>query len=146
MQDNTTKAHLKSAAQSFAGATAVQVACFEYLLNFDNSSRATLVKYYTHLIRQHYPKLKDKYATLAVSVALAELTYPATDTARWSGRERSALAGISKSTWHRLNLCNVVNRIIAHIRTTSLEVARVTHHQLTGKGRVLDRVMTQIDF
>lgn len=146
MQDNTQKAHLKSAAQSFAGVSSVQSACHHYLLDFDSTSKTILNKYYTHLVRQTYPKLKDKYAALAVSVALAELTYPATDTARWSGRERSALAGISKSTWHRLNLCNVVNRIIAHIRTTSTDVARVTRHQLTGKGRALDRVMTQIEF
>lgn len=146
MQDNTQKAHLKSAAQSFGGVTAYQSACHHYLLDFDGASRATLTKHYTHLVRQHYPKLKDKYTTLAVSVALAELTYPATDTARWSGRERSALAGITKSTWHRLNLCNVVNRIIAHIRTTSTDVARITYHQLNGTGRALDKVMTQIEF
>lgn len=146
MQDHTIKPHLKSAAQSFAGATAVDVSCHQYLLDSNKKSKAVLRRYYHQQLCRHYPKLKPHYTRLVIEVALAELSYPTLDTAKWSGRERAALAGISRSTWYRLGLCPIVNRITTHIHTISLRLTKAVNCQLNDTGSTLDRVMVQVEF
>lgn len=57
----------------------------------------------------------------AVSVALQELQYPVT-LRPWTLRERAAAAGVSKSTWHRHELCQHVDWLIDYL-TGELERA-----------------------
>lgn len=140
------KAYLQASAQSFGAVNAVQSACYYYLIDYNDKDKQTLHSYYTTQVRQAYPKLKDKYIDMAVGVALFELSYPTLETQAWSVRERSAVCGLPKSTWSRLKLSSITDRIITHIMTTSDTVQSIMHHQICGNGRLLDKVMTHIAF
>lgn len=65
--------------------------------------------------------LSGAQTAAAVSVALQELQYPVT-LRPWSLRERAAAAGVSKSTWHRHELCQHVDWLIDYL-TGELERA-----------------------
>jgi len=126
--------HLKAAAESFAGISPLESACYHYIYGgFARVYQDVLYNHYYNLLLQHPKQIKDYYISSVVNTALVELHYPLTNedtTYAWSSNQRAAAAGIPKQTWSRHQLSNHVNFIIDEIRSNADSVSFRIYKQM----------------
>ena len=126
--------HLKAAAESFAGISPLESACYHYIYGgFARVYQDVLYNHYYNLLLQHPEQIKDYYISSVVNTALVELRYPLTNedtTYAWSSNQRAAAAGIPKQTWSRHQLSNHVNFIIDEIRSNADSVSFRIYKQM----------------
>ena len=126
--------HLKAAAESFAGISPLESACYHYIYGgFARVYQDVLYNHYYNLLLQHPNPIKDYYISSVVNTALVELHYPLTNedtTYAWSSNQRAAAAGIPKQTWSRHQLSNHVNFIIDEIRSNADSVSFRIYKQM----------------
>lgn len=126
--------HLKAAAESFAGISPLESACYHYIYGgFARVYQDVLYNHYYNLLLQHPEQIKDYYISSVVNTALVELHYPLTNedtTYAWSSNQRAAAAGIPKQTWSRHQLSNHVNFIIDEIRSNADSVSFRIYKQM----------------
>lgn len=126
--------HLKAAAESFAGISPLESACYHYIYGgFARVYQDVLYNHYYNLMLQHPEQIKDYYISSVVNTALVELRYPLTNedtTYAWSSNQRAAAAGIPKQTWSRHQLSNHVKFIIDEIRSNADSVSFRIYKQM----------------
>lgn len=126
--------HLKAAAESFAGISPLESACYHYIYGgFARVYQDVLYNHYYNLLLQHPEQIKHYYISSVVNTALVELRYPLTNedtTYAWSSNQRAAAAGIPKQTWSRHQLSNHVNFIIDEIRSNADSVSFRIYKQM----------------
>lgn len=126
--------HLKAAAESFAGISPLESACYHYIYGgFARVYQDVLYNHYYNLLLQHPEQIKDYHISSVVNTALVELHYPLANedtTYAWSSNQRAAAAGIPKQTWSRHQLSNHVNFIINEIRSNADSVSFRIYKQM----------------
>lgn len=131
------KQYLRAAAESFAGVSDIESACYHYTEHgHADSYRHTLAEHYKRqLIRNHDPSSIEYYIAV-VETALTEMTYPILEgkAYAWSDRQRAAFAVISKSTWSRHQLSDHVNFIIDDIRSKSRYTLHLIEDNIRGRS------------
>ena len=131
------KQHLRAAAESFAGISDIESACYHYTESgHADIYRAGLSDHYTIELLNRFPNLKSTYLVPVIQTALTELTYPVLDGKlyAWSANERAAFAGTSKATWSRNNLSEYVNFIIEDIRSKSRYTLHLVEDNIRGRS------------
>ena len=131
---------LKTVAIAGAGTAAVQAAAASFahlsaagywMLRLMRDDQAALQHLQTLSVQMlGHRGLSAAQTAAAVSVALQELQYPVT-LRPWSMRERAAAAGVSKSTWHRHELCQHVDWLIDYLTGELGRAERKISQQVT---------------
>ena len=126
--------HLKAAAESFAGISPLESACYHYIYDgFASVYQDVLYNHYYKLLLEHPEQIKPNYISSVVNTALIELRYPLPKvdaSYAWSSNQRADASGIARSTWSRNQLSNHVNLIINEIRLTARSVYFAISSQL----------------
>lgn len=143
--DGLSRASMIAAAESFADVTALEQHCYDYthagIEAITSTAHGWLTDYFRFDLAKADPELKQQHIHAVVHVALQELHYPPRPynddkpyLYAWSGRQRAASAGMSRSTWSRLNLCHLTYGLIQEIEKQSKQCTAKVRRQMAAES------------